>query len=37
MGQAAENSAGQIGTLESTLKRLEKENKVLLEKVELSS
>lgn len=37
MTQAGENSANQISNLESTLKRLEKENKSLQEKVELTA
>jgi archaellum component FlaC len=37
MSQAAENTSSQINQLQNTIKRLEKENKSLTEKIELSS
>lgn len=37
MNQAAENTSTQVAQLQNTIKRLEKENKSLTEKVELTS
>ena len=37
MNQASENTSSQITQLQNTIKRLEKENKSLTEKVELTS